>query len=117
MKFALFALDHASETECDGEAGHGDLLGDGSIDQRLTPVEVSRLASGVSAISADNFHTCAVTTSGGAKCWGDNRDGQLGDGTTTPQLTPTNEPPRDSWRLWCAPGLVESRSWTLMLLS
>jgi hypothetical protein len=26
MNFALFALDHAIETECDREAGHGDRL-------------------------------------------------------------------------------------------
>ncbi|MEE9185128.1 MAG: serine/threonine protein kinase, partial [Acidimicrobiia bacterium] len=29
------------------------------------------------------------TTGGEPYCWGRNRDGQLGDGTTTPRLTPT----------------------------
>jgi alpha-tubulin suppressor-like RCC1 family protein len=83
------ALTAAGGAKCWGNNADGQ-LGDGSIDHRLTPVEVSGLVSGVSAISADNFHTCAVTASGGAKCWGDNRDGQLGDGTTTPRFTPTS---------------------------
>ena len=65
------------------------LLGDGTTTNRLTPVAVSGLSIGVSAIAAGSDHTCAVAAGGAAVCWGDNTTGELGDGTTTGRLTPT----------------------------
>jgi alpha-tubulin suppressor-like RCC1 family protein len=65
-------------------------LGDGTTTNRLTPTNVSGLGSGVQAITAGSNHTCAITATGAARCWGSNDFGKLGDGTTTNRLTPTN---------------------------
>ena len=42
----------------------------------------------VAAVTAGFRHTCALTTSGVAFCWGDNSQGQLGNGTLASGATP-----------------------------
>jgi alpha-tubulin suppressor-like RCC1 family protein len=63
-------------------------LGDGTTSGRLVPTPV---VGGLSftAVSTGMWHTCGITTSGAAHCWGFNNGGQLGDGTTTNRLVPT----------------------------
>jgi len=56
-------------------------LGTGTFVDSATPVDVVDPSNDVSQISGGLFHTCALTTSGDAKCWGYNYDGQLGNGT------------------------------------
>jgi len=82
------ALLATGAVECWGYNEYGQ-LGDGTTDDRLTPTAVTGLSSGVTAISASRFHTCALLTTGALNCWGDNTYGHLGDGTTDDRLTPT----------------------------
>ncbi len=53
----------------------------------LSPRPVSGVASAV-AVATGAQMSCAVLQGGGVTCWGDNAQGQLGDGTTVPHVTP-----------------------------
>ena len=81
------ALLSTGAVKCWGNNTYGQ-LGDNSQTQRLTPVDVSGLSSGVTAISAGYWHTCALLSTGAVKCWGQNTYGQLGDNSQTQRLTP-----------------------------
>ena len=83
------ALTREGAVKCWGINGAGQ-LGDGSMTNRSTPVDVSGLASGVSAIAAGEAHTCALTRNGEVKCWGFNAHGELADASLTNRTTPVD---------------------------
>ena len=56
--------------------------------QRLTPVDVTGLTSGVTMFAAGNRHTCALTAGGAVSCWGDDSANQLGDIGSPQRLVP-----------------------------
>jgi alpha-tubulin suppressor-like RCC1 family protein len=65
-------------------------LGDGTTTPHSTPVQVSGLTGG-QAVTVGYQDTFVATSSVGTVwAWGDNSFGQLGDGTTTPRLSPVS---------------------------
>jgi alpha-tubulin suppressor-like RCC1 family protein len=76
------ALLSNNTTQCWGYNYYGQ-LGDNSrileVQQRNTPVTVSGISNAI-AISAGDYHNCALLSNNTAQCWGSNGVGQLGNG-------------------------------------
>jgi len=72
--------------QCWGANNFG-MLGNGSTTLAPTPVAVSGVTGGASAVSSGTMSNCAVIA-GGVKCWGYNGLGQLGNGTTDESHVP-----------------------------
>lgn len=83
------ALTDGGGVQCWGWNFYGQ-LGNGSRIDSYTPVDVRGLTSGVVAIAAAGWHSCALLESGGVKCWGFNSRGELGNNSTTQSLLPVD---------------------------
>jgi alpha-tubulin suppressor-like RCC1 family protein len=71
-------------TNWDGQLGNGTR----TASPTWTPPTTTDVLDGVQAIATAEFHTCALMTTGGVRCWGRGDVGQLGDGTGTNLWTP-----------------------------
>lgn len=74
-----------------GENGRGQ-LGDGTTIDRYNPVPVVDSSGApvqdITAIDAGIYHSLALSSDGSVLGWGENGEGELGDGTTTDHYTP-----------------------------
>jgi uncharacterized repeat protein (TIGR02543 family) len=80
--------------KCWGYNGYG-ALGDGTNDDRNTPVPVVGLVGTPVAVSVGRLHSCALLDDGTIQCWGYNSEGQLGIGVVdynvySPQTVPND---------------------------
>lgn len=75
--------------ECFGDNLYGQ-IGDNTSYQRAIPTPVFGLSSGVTALAAGRYHSCALLNTGTVKCWGRNSYGQLGDNSNTLRRTPVD---------------------------
>lgn len=78
-----------------GKLGHGhtDNIGDDELPSEVSVVDVGEE---VSSIAANGNHTCALLSTGDVRCWGDNGNGQLGNGDREPigdDELPSSVPP------------------------
>ena len=87
--FHSCAIAAGGGVQCWGRNASGQ-LGDGTIVNGDSPVDVQGLGSGIIQITTGGAHSCALNDAGGLICWGDNTYGGLGDGTTTDRTTPVS---------------------------
>jgi alpha-tubulin suppressor-like RCC1 family protein len=77
----------AGAAHCWGGNGSGQLGNTANPSWAHQPVLVAGTQT-YSQISAGDTHTCALTTTGAAYCWGENGSGQLGNNSTTDSNVP-----------------------------
>jgi probable HAF family extracellular repeat protein len=97
-------------------------LGDGTTTARITPVLVGQvggigLMTDAVAIATGMFHSLAIVDDGSVWAWGHNASGQIGNGTTSPSLTPTPVSLADGTMLMGAIELTAGEPQTIALLA
>tara|TARA_B110001454_G_scaffold219192_1_gene251235 strand:+ start:122097 stop:125042 length:2946 start_codon:yes stop_codon:yes gene_type:complete len=79
------------KVKCTGWNGFG-ALGIGIFDSYesggIKTVDVLNLSNNIVAVSAGNYHSCALTSAGDVKCWGD----AIANGTAAKSSVPVNVP-------------------------
>ena len=80
-------IDHS--VKCWGQNSNGQ-LGDGTTVDKQDPVIVGLGGEGALSISSGSYHSCAIMLDKSLMCWGDNWNGQLGDGTNADSSSPVS---------------------------
>ena len=91
--FTSCARTTTGQARCWGDGDHGQLGHGTESGYQPTPVVVQNRAgtgplTGVAQVSLGANTACARLQSGEARCWGQNFEGQIGDGTTTDRARP-----------------------------
>jgi alpha-tubulin suppressor-like RCC1 family protein len=74
------------------DSNHYGQLGNGTADVgQSSPIELSGM-SDIVDVAAGTYHSLALRSDGRVLAWGDNRSGQIGDGTTSERHEPTLVP-------------------------
>ena len=81
------ALSSSGRAQCWGINEFGQ-LGNGNKTTASAPVNVDQGAVDYIAIGNGTYHSCALSSSGQAYCWGYGNSGRLGNGSVSDQLTP-----------------------------
>jgi alpha-tubulin suppressor-like RCC1 family protein len=77
--------------KCWGDNEYGQLGGGTTVEKSAAPVALPGLA-GVAQISVGGGHACVLLEDRTLKCWGDNSNGQLGNGTVVDETQPVRLP-------------------------
>ena len=84
-------LDRNGRAMCWGWNARGS-LGDGTQTNRSVATPVLRVPTNSRMIAAGSSHSCLLAPARRVFCWGDNGNGQLGNGTTNRSLVPIRVP-------------------------
>lgn len=83
------ALTNLNAVKCWGNNDHGQ-LGNGTNNGSGIPVNVASLLGSVAKIDTGSAHTCALLVNGSLKCWGNNSEGRLGNGSLISSNVPVD---------------------------
>ena len=80
----------SGDVKCWGDNAFGQ-LGDGTTNQQNDASIVTASVSGAITIDVGRSHTCVVSSSDSLHCWGGSGKGQVGDGSTSSEITSPTE--------------------------
>jgi alpha-tubulin suppressor-like RCC1 family protein len=91
------AIDTDNKAFCWGDDFYGQLGNSAITGSQTSPVAVDSTKTWKS-ISASSEHTCAIDTDNKAFCWGQDSNGQLGNGTADDQTSPSAIDSTKTWK-------------------